>query len=142
MNLERNPNGALEITRKLFGAWHKTMKISSGGLEIKETKTLTSTPVTQSTTSRNLWVISYCVTPGSTNSNWLTRPFSFIYYLYKPETIFKMYRTVGIMIVPKNWEIIELSGRPRHLFIISLKNFHLFKITESIINFDFKKNSN
>ena len=53
-----------------------------------------------------------------------------------------MYRTVGIMIVPKNWEIIELSGRSRHLSIISLKSFHLFKITELVINFDFKKISN
>ena len=94
MNLERNPNGALEITRKLFGAWHKTMKISSGGLEIKETKTLTSTPVTQSTTSWNLSVISYCVTAGSTNSTsyWLHVPSAlFIYYFYKRDTIQKVW---------------------------------------------------
>ena len=53
-----------------------------------------------------------------------------------------MYRTVGIMIVPKNWEIIELSGIPRNLSIILLKSFHLFKIIELVINFDFKKISN
>ena len=41
---------------------------SSGGAGNK-TKTLTSTPVTQSTTSWNLWVIRYYVTAGSTNSN-------------------------------------------------------------------------
>ena len=37
-------------------------------------------------------------------------------------------------------EIIESSGRPRHLSIISLKNLHLFKIIESVINFYLKKN--
>ena len=36
-------------------------------------------------------------------------------------------------------EIIESSGRPRHLSIIPLKNFHLFKIVELVINFYFKK---
>ena len=39
-------------------------------------------------------------------------------------------------------EIIESSGGLRHLFTIPLKNFHLFKITGSIINFCFKKISN
>ena len=40
-------------------------------------------------------------------------------------------------------EIIDSSGRPRHLSTIPLKNFHLFKIAESVINFYFKKkNSN
>ena len=39
-------------------------------------------------------------------------------------------------------EIIESSGGPRHLSTISLKIFHLFKITESVINFCLKKNSN
>ena len=36
-------------------------------------------------------------------------------------------------------EIIESSDGPRHLFIILLKNFHLFKIAESVINFYLKK---
>ena len=39
-------------------------------------------------------------------------------------------------------EIIESSGRPRHLSTIPLKNFHLFKITKSVINFYLKKISN
>ena len=39
-------------------------------------------------------------------------------------------------------EIIEYSGETCHLSIIPLKNFHLFKIAESVINFYFKKNSN
>ena len=39
-------------------------------------------------------------------------------------------------------EIIRFSGRPRHLSTISPKNFHLFKITEFVINFYLKKNSN
>ena len=39
-------------------------------------------------------------------------------------------------------EIIESSDGSRHLFIIPLKNFHLFKIVESVINFNLKKNSN
>ena len=43
---------------------------------------------------------------------------------------------------PKIREIIECSDRPHHLSIIPLKNFHLFKIAELIINFYFKKNSN
>ena len=36
-------------------------------------------------------------------------------------------------------EIIESSGGSRHLSIILLKNFHLFKIAESVINFCLKK---
>ena len=36
-------------------------------------------------------------------------------------------------------EIIEFSGGPRHLSTISLKNFHLYKIAETVINFCFKK---
>ena len=36
-------------------------------------------------------------------------------------------------------EIIESSDGPRHLSTISLKNFHLFKIAESIINLCLKK---
>ena len=39
-------------------------------------------------------------------------------------------------------EIIESSGRPCHLFTIPLKNFHLFKIAELVINFRLKKISN
>ena len=39
-------------------------------------------------------------------------------------------------------EIIEFSGALRHLSIISLKNFYLFKIIESVINFCLKKFSN
>ena len=39
-------------------------------------------------------------------------------------------------------EIIESSGGPRHLFTISLKNFYLFKIAESVINFCLKNFSN
>ena len=37
-------------------------------------------------------------------------------------------------------EIIESFGEPRHLSTIPLKNFHLFKIAELVINFCFKKN--
>ena len=44
--------------------------------------------------------------------------------------------------VPTVQEIIESSGGPRHLSTIPLKNFHLFKIAESVINFCFKKISN
>ena len=36
-------------------------------------------------------------------------------------------------------EIIESSGGPRHLSTISLKNLHLFKIAESVINLYLKK---
>ena len=36
-------------------------------------------------------------------------------------------------------EIIDSSCRSRHLSTIPLKNFHLFKIAESVINFYFKK---
>ena len=39
-------------------------------------------------------------------------------------------------------EIIKSSGGPRHLSTIPLKNFHLFKIAKSIINFYLKKISN
>ena len=39
-------------------------------------------------------------------------------------------------------EIIKSSGGPRYLSTILLKNFHLFKITESVINFCLKKISN
>ena len=37
-------------------------------------------------------------------------------------------------------EIIESSGGPRHLSTIPLKNFHLFRIAELIINLCLKKN--
>ena len=40
----------------------------------------------------------------------------------------------------KTGEIIESSSGPRHLSTIPLKNFHLFKIAESLINFCLKKN--
>ena len=43
---------------------------------------------------------------------------------------------------PNIREIILYSGGPHHLSIISLKNFHLFKITESVINFYLKYFSN
>ena len=36
-------------------------------------------------------------------------------------------------------EIIEFFGGTRHLSTILLKNFHLFKIVESVINFCLKK---
>ena len=36
-------------------------------------------------------------------------------------------------------EIIGSSGGPRHLSTIPLKNFHLFKIAESVINLCLKK---
>ena len=36
-------------------------------------------------------------------------------------------------------EIIEYSGGSRYLSTISLKNFHLFKIADSVINFGLKK---
>ena len=39
-------------------------------------------------------------------------------------------------------EIIESSSWSRHLSIIPLKNFHLFKIAKSVINFCLKKISN
>ena len=39
-------------------------------------------------------------------------------------------------------EIIESFGGPCHLSIILLKNFHLFKIAESVINLCLKKFSN
>ena len=39
-------------------------------------------------------------------------------------------------------EMIESSGGPRYLSIILLKNFNLFKIAESVINFYLKKISN
>ena len=39
-------------------------------------------------------------------------------------------------------EIIESFGRPCHLSTILLKNFHLFKIAESVINLCLKKFSN
>ena len=43
---------------------------------------------------------------------------------------------------PISGEIIESSSGPRHLSTIPLKNFLLFKIAESIINFCLKKFSN
>jgi len=46
------------------------------------------------------------------------------------------------LVFPTMREIIESSGGPCHLFTIPLKNFHLFKIVESVINFYFKKISN
>ena len=39
-------------------------------------------------------------------------------------------------------EIIESSGGLRHLSTIPVKNFHLFKIAKSVINFYLKKISN
>ena len=36
------------------------------------------------------------------------------------------------------WEIIESYSGPHHLSTIPLKNFHLFKITESVFNFCLK----
>ena len=39
-------------------------------------------------------------------------------------------------------EIIESSSGSRHLSTIPLKNFNLFKIVGSVINFCLKKNSN
>ena len=44
--------------------------------------------------------------------------------------------------LPITQEIIESSGGPCHLSTIPLKNFHLFKITDSVINFYLKKFSN
>ena len=41
-----------------------------------------------------------------------------------------------------NGEIIESFSGPHHLSTILLKNFNLFKIVESVINFCLKKNSN
>ena len=51
-------------------------------------------------------------------------------------------RSLGIFycdIQSYHGEIIESSGRPRHLSIVPLKNFHLFKIAKSVINFYLKK---
>ena len=39
-------------------------------------------------------------------------------------------------------ETIQYSDGPRHLLIIPLKDCHLFKIAESLINFRLKKFSN
>ena len=39
-------------------------------------------------------------------------------------------------------EIIQYSDGPRHLLTIPLKDRHLFKIAESLINFRLKKFSN
>ena len=39
-------------------------------------------------------------------------------------------------------EIIQYSDRSRHLLTIPLKDHHLFKIVESLINFRLKKFSN
>ena len=39
-------------------------------------------------------------------------------------------------------EIIQYSDRSRHLLTIPLKDHHLFKIAESLINFRLKKFSN
>ena len=39
-------------------------------------------------------------------------------------------------------EIIQSFSKPHHLSTIPLKDSHLFKITESVINFCFKKISN
>ena len=44
--------------------------------------------------------------------------------------------------LPKSGEIIESFRGLCQLFTISLKNFYLFKIAESVINFRFKKFSN
>ena len=42
----------------------------------------------------------------------------------------------------KKGEIIEFSGVPRHLSTIPIKDFHLFKIAELVINFYLEKFSN
>ena len=47
-----------------------------------------------------------------------------------------------ISLAPDFGEIIQYTGGPRHLSIIPLKNSHLFKIAESVINFRLKKISN
>ena len=44
--------------------------------------------------------------------------------------------------VSQKEEIIESFGGPRYLSTIPLKNFHLFKIVELVINFCLKKISN
>ena len=46
------------------------------------------------------------------------------------------------IVVAKVGEIIEISSGPRHLSTILLKNFHLFKIAKSVINFRLKNFSN
>ena len=46
------------------------------------------------------------------------------------------------MIRPTMREIIESSSGPRYLSTIPLKNFNLFEIVKSIINFYLKKFSN
>ena len=43
---------------------------------------------------------------------------------------------------PASGKIIESFGEPHHLSTIPLKNFHLFKIAELVINFCLKKISN
>ena len=57
--------------------------------------------------------------------------------LERHETIFELNFST-----PSSREIIESSSGPHHLFIILLKNFHMFKIVELVINFYFKKKSN
>ena len=46
------------------------------------------------------------------------------------------------MVWPESQEIIEFFGGSRHWSTIPLKNFYLFKIVESVINFCLKKFSN
>ena len=46
------------------------------------------------------------------------------------------------IVAAKVGEIIESSSESRHLSIIPLKHFHVFKIAESVINFRLKKISN
>jgi len=44
-----------------------------------------------------------------------------------------------IMLILTPEKLYSSDGRPRHLFAISLKDSHLFKIAESVISFCLKK---
>ena len=55
--------------------------------------------------------------------------------------VMEVSKTQGAMAPPFR-EIIKLSGTPRHLFIIPLKVFHLFKIAKLVINLYLKFFSN
>ena len=55
-----------------------------------------------------------------------------------------MSRWIGMCfwLIGRSGEIIDSSSGPCHLSTISLKNFHLFQIAKSVINFCLKSFSN
>jgi len=65
--------------------------------------------------------------------------FAFATLLVQKELFFKKNVLKNVFLkLPKVGEIIEFSGGLRHSSTIPLKNFHLFKIAESVINFSLK----